>query len=379
MTTTKGLWSKKEEERLRKLWPSTPVSIVAHRLKRTERSTRRKAARLGLGPNPHEKAKHRLWTNDEKELLSTQWGSVPPQTLATTMGRSRRAIADMARKLGLPPLREAQGSTSVAALARHIGCGTRTVLLAAESLRMRLRRGKKTTGRGDGQRYAITEKQQERLIEYIVSRPAVFADKKGSARTTAGRWGVGMKPDACVRCNRNTVPHERRGLCSTCARKERTPSARKRTLDYRYATRRMRKKDIDVICAPDLAVGWLQERGARASLSTTIDMREPAFVRLYDKRVVGYIVGELTIDTARISSLSVRRGARRRGHGRALMDAFLGAIADRTVLLSVHVSNDGAQALYREYGFEVVGRAPDFYGAGEDSYEMALIHRARFG
>ncbi len=78
---------------------------------------------------------------------------------------------------------------------------------------------------------------------------------------------------------------------------------------------------------------------------------------------------------AEITRITVSPDARRRGIGRALLNAMRAALlppnAPLTVRLDVRESNLPAQALYAACGFSPCGRRPRFYG-GEDALEYSL-------
>jgi [ribosomal protein S18]-alanine N-acetyltransferase len=89
--------------------------------------------------------------------------------------------------------------------------------------------------------------------------------------------------------------------------------------------------------------------------------------------ILGYVGFWLMVDEAHISNIATHPDWRRRGIGE-LMLAYsvdrateLGAVV---VTLEARVTNAGAQALYRKYGLEVVGRRPHYYS---DNGEDALI------
>jgi len=89
--------------------------------------------------------------------------------------------------------------------------------------------------------------------------------------------------------------------------------------------------------------------------------------------VVGYAGFWVMVDEAHISTLATHPQWLRQGIAQLLLIAMteraaeIGALA---MTLEVRVSNTGAQTLYREYGFEVVGRRPQYYS---DNREDALI------
>lgn len=81
-------------------------------------------------------------------------------------------------------------------------------------------------------------------------------------------------------------------------------------------------------------------------------------------RVVGYAVLWRVGRAARLANLAVAPGSRRRGTGRRLVRTALeaaGARGAERVTLEVRESNGPARALYRDAGFRLVGRRPDYY------------------
>jgi ribosomal-protein-alanine N-acetyltransferase len=78
----------------------------------------------------------------------------------------------------------------------------------------------------------------------------------------------------------------------------------------------------------------------------------------------GFIVARNVVDEAEVFSIGVAPPQRRRGVGRALMDAVAGVAGvrgARHIYLEVGVDNPGARALYGKVGYELVGRRPDYY------------------
>ena len=90
-------------------------------------------------------------------------------------------------------------------------------------------------------------------------------------------------------------------------------------------------------------------------------------------RLAGYILAWLAAGTGHIGNLAVAAGERRRGvAGRLLTDLLerSATLGIRSLQLEVRVSNFAAQALYRAYGFRLVGLRRAYY---RDTGEDALI------
>jgi len=80
--------------------------------------------------------------------------------------------------------------------------------------------------------------------------------------------------------------------------------------------------------------------------------------------VAGYVVALDAADEGEILNLAVAEGGRRRGLGRALVEAIVAALSERGVrqiYLEVRESNAAARALYAAFGFKDVGRRQAYY------------------
>jgi ribosomal-protein-alanine N-acetyltransferase len=78
---------------------------------------------------------------------------------------------------------------------------------------------------------------------------------------------------------------------------------------------------------------------------------------------------------AHLIAIGVRDGYRRLGIGEGLLIATIGltqVVNANVATLEVRASNEIAQALYKKYGFQVVGRRPRYYSSdGEDAIIMS--------
>ncbi len=94
------------------------------------------------------------------------------------------------------------------------------------------------------------------------------------------------------------------------------------------------------------------------------------------KKILGMIVVWLILDEAHIATIAVHPEYRRQGIGSQLLRFALRESLGKGVrlfTLEVRDQNETAQALYRSFGFEIVGRRPRYYrDTNEDAILMSL-------
>lgn len=94
------------------------------------------------------------------------------------------------------------------------------------------------------------------------------------------------------------------------------------------------------------------------------------------RMLLGYWVAMHVVDEVHLLNLVVTPEHRRQGWGKVLLQALAvhsAAHAAHSLWLEVRASNDPAQALYRQVGFQTVGRRKGYYPAGHGQREDALL------
>ncbi len=90
----------------------------------------------------------------------------------------------------------------------------------------------------------------------------------------------------------------------------------------------------------------------------------------------GFIMSRIGADEAEILSVAVAKNARRRGVGAQLLSVHLSTLAQsgaKTVFLEVDELNPAAIALYKHFGFEIVGKRKAYYNRQDGSSPSALV------
>ncbi|MEW6284937.1 MAG: ribosomal protein S18-alanine N-acetyltransferase [Chloroflexota bacterium] len=140
--------------------------------------------------------------------------------------------------------------------------------------------------------------------------------------------------------------------------------------------RRMTLDDLPAVVALDqmsFSLPW-PERSFRFELTDNTASR--CWVAEVDGEIVGMLVAWLLVDEAHIATLAVHPAHRRRGIARKLLSHALRSMAEEgavTSFLEVRESNIAAQELYRQFGYEAVGRRKRYYkDTDEDAILMTL-------
>lgn len=91
---------------------------------------------------------------------------------------------------------------------------------------------------------------------------------------------------------------------------------------------------------------------------------------LVDGAAVGHVLGWALVGESELLRVGVQPGARRSGHGGALLGAFHAEAALRSatrLFLEVRARNTPAQRLYLRHGWREAGRRRGYYPDGDDA------------
>lgn len=97
-----------------------------------------------------------------------------------------------------------------------------------------------------------------------------------------------------------------------------------------------------------------------------------------DDIMIGYCGVWNVAGEGNITNIAVHPDYRRKGCGSMLMERLLTLAKELSLsllTLEVREGNDAAQALYRKYGFEILGKRPNYYA---DNRETAYIMTIEF-
>ena len=125
---------------------------------------------------------------------------------------------------------------------------------------------------------------------------------------------------------------------------------------------RVKEEHLSQIAALERAC--FAEPWSEQSLSLLLGQTAVGFAVSENGKAVAYGGMMTVLDEGQITNVAVDPESRRRGYGRAVMNALLGYAKEHgilTVTLEVRASNEAALALYRGLGFEECGRRPHFY------------------
>jgi ribosomal-protein-alanine N-acetyltransferase len=143
---------------------------------------------------------------------------------------------------------------------------------------------------------------------------------------------------------------------------------------------RMTSADVREVAALDaLVFPQPAAKGAKAAEHRLgEEMARPwtrAWIAREERALAGYLMAWHVVDELHVLNVATVPAMRRRGIGRALVDAAVAyAVGSklRLVLLEVRASNHAAIRLYRAARFAAIGVRRAYYTDGEDAVEMLL-------
>ena len=147
-----------------------------------------------------------------------------------------------------------------------------------------------------------------------------------------------------------------------------------------HALRMEHAPDCARIHAQSFSRGWSAE-DFQALLADPATCADAASIGS-PRRLLGFAVSRIAADQAEILTIAVDAAARRRGAGRALLQAHLAHLAERrarSLFLEVDAQNAAALALYARFGFRQVGERRAYYARADGSRANALILRRELG
>jgi ribosomal-protein-alanine N-acetyltransferase len=140
--------------------------------------------------------------------------------------------------------------------------------------------------------------------------------------------------------------------------------------------RRMTLEDIPAVVELDklsFTLPW-PERSFRFELTDNPASR--CWVVVLDEKIVGVIVAWLLVDEVHVATIATHPNHRRKGIARKLLTYALRYMSKEgavTSFLEVRETNHAAQEMYREFGYEAVGRRKRYYkDTDEDAILMTL-------
>ncbi len=89
-------------------------------------------------------------------------------------------------------------------------------------------------------------------------------------------------------------------------------------------------------------------------------------------KILGYLVGTLLMDEARILLLAVKEDRRRQGIGSMLVNEYVESVRGRAsmIRLEVRSQNLAAQTFYFKLGFRFIAMVNNYYRNGDNAYIM---------
>ena len=146
----------------------------------------------------------------------------------------------------------------------------------------------------------------------------------------------------------------------------------------RLIVRRMIVEDVPAVHEIDrlsFTLPW-PERSLRFEVTDNPAAR--CWVAELDGHVVGMLILWMIVDEAHIATVATHHEFRRQGIAKQLLVTALDYAyteGARSALLEVRAGNEAAQAMYRKFGFDVVGLRERYYKDNNEDAVLMTLHR----
>ncbi len=115
----------------------------------------------------------------------------------------------------------------------------------------------------------------------------------------------------------------------------------------------------------ELEAAWGERAWPRRAIEAELELHDAWLAAVVDEAgAQAWMSARIVLDESELLRVAVHPRHGRRGHGRALVEAWLeaaGVAGCSRVHLEVAAANTAARSLYRALGFTVVGRRPGYY------------------
>ena len=149
-----------------------------------------------------------------------------------------------------------------------------------------------------------------------------------------------------------------------------------------YSIDPMRERDLLEVVEIEEASGlnrWGYDAYRRELFTNPNSIMLVARNHVLGPTVIGFFAGWIIEDELHVNNVAAHQDFRRIGVGRSLMESAMDEASRRGVshvILEVRASNEAAQLLYKDLGFNFVGRRRDYYRLPtEDALVMKLKFR----
>jgi ribosomal-protein-alanine N-acetyltransferase len=135
--------------------------------------------------------------------------------------------------------------------------------------------------------------------------------------------------------------------------------------------------DLDRIEQAAFATPWSRELIRSAILNRKYQVR---VLRTGSHPIAGFYIAHANEQSSNLDNLVVDEQARRQGHGRRLLNDWIGEAWTQSfasLTLQVNTGNNSAQRLYRQFHFRPIRLLVGYYPNGDDAFQMEMSFSSR--